>query len=436
MAGRRGGTDGPGAGFEVSEREALYAAILAEPANDLPRLVFADYLDERGESDRAEFIRAQIRIANEPEYETFHVYCKIQKPEWFTGQPWFDDFFQSTWREFATSSYPAFELQRGFPSSVGVHSPQYLNILEPVLFHFPIRSLSIGTGNVDQWKMLAQQPWLAKIEEITFTGLNTPIEPLRYLSKSEFTTGLRGLHFDRANSPAMSELLAGLFETELGDRLQSLSLRFGYGSADDTIEAISQNPNSQLREYYFLSIAFGPSSIRAFVQSGLAAKCEVLRVPGNPVMQSGLEILATAAEKLRILDLGENSIMGESAAPLIGSGRFPQLRKLNLAGNRLGAETVRDLARAENLKGLRSLGLSQTSTDNRGVRYLTRGKVWPNLVEVDLTGNPISDDGAKHLLSAVEPPELMHLKLTSRHLTEEMQSKLTERFGAAVQFEL
>ena len=128
--------------------------------------------------------------------------------------------------------------------------------------------------------------------------------------------------------------------------------------------------------------------------------------------------------------------MGESAAPLMGNGRFPKLRKLNLADNRLGAEMVRDLARAENLSGLRSLGLARTSTDNRGVRYLTRGKVWLNLVEVDLTGNPISDDGAKHLLSAIEPPELMHLRLTSRHLSEAMQSKLKARFGDAVQFEL
>lgn len=42
----------------------LHAAILADPADDLVRLVYADRLEEQGESERAEFIRAQIRIAD------------------------------------------------------------------------------------------------------------------------------------------------------------------------------------------------------------------------------------------------------------------------------------------------------------------------------------------------------------------------------------
>lgn len=39
------------------------AAICAEPAADTPRLVFADWLEERGEGKRAEFIRVQIALA-------------------------------------------------------------------------------------------------------------------------------------------------------------------------------------------------------------------------------------------------------------------------------------------------------------------------------------------------------------------------------------
>ena len=46
-----------------NDRAALYAAILANPADDAPRLIFADYLDENGEPERAEFIRAQVELA-------------------------------------------------------------------------------------------------------------------------------------------------------------------------------------------------------------------------------------------------------------------------------------------------------------------------------------------------------------------------------------
>src|SRR5947207_2720423 len=39
--------------------EPFLAAIAARSDDDLPRLIFADWLDERGDADRAEFIRLQ-----------------------------------------------------------------------------------------------------------------------------------------------------------------------------------------------------------------------------------------------------------------------------------------------------------------------------------------------------------------------------------------
>lgn len=45
------------------DRAAFMAAILEAPDDDLPRLIMADWLQERGESDRAEFIRVQCELA-------------------------------------------------------------------------------------------------------------------------------------------------------------------------------------------------------------------------------------------------------------------------------------------------------------------------------------------------------------------------------------
>jgi uncharacterized protein (TIGR02996 family) len=47
----------------MSEEDALLAAIAAHPAEDTPRLAYADWLDEHGRHVRAEFIRIQIEIA-------------------------------------------------------------------------------------------------------------------------------------------------------------------------------------------------------------------------------------------------------------------------------------------------------------------------------------------------------------------------------------
>lgn len=47
----------------MTDRDALLAAILSDPADDLPRLCFADWLDENGESEQSEFIRVQVELS-------------------------------------------------------------------------------------------------------------------------------------------------------------------------------------------------------------------------------------------------------------------------------------------------------------------------------------------------------------------------------------
>jgi uncharacterized protein (TIGR02996 family) len=47
----------------TSDERALLAAIEAAPADDLPRLVYADWLDEHGRAVQAEFIRLQCETA-------------------------------------------------------------------------------------------------------------------------------------------------------------------------------------------------------------------------------------------------------------------------------------------------------------------------------------------------------------------------------------
>ena len=47
----------------MSQRTAFLTAIIANPDNDTARLVYADWLQEHGEEDRAEFIRVQCELA-------------------------------------------------------------------------------------------------------------------------------------------------------------------------------------------------------------------------------------------------------------------------------------------------------------------------------------------------------------------------------------
>jgi uncharacterized protein (TIGR02996 family) len=53
----------------MTDAAALLAAIRAAPDDDAPRLVYADWLDEHGHPERAEFIRLQVQLAR---YEQLH----------------------------------------------------------------------------------------------------------------------------------------------------------------------------------------------------------------------------------------------------------------------------------------------------------------------------------------------------------------------------
>ncbi|AMV29301.1 Leucine Rich repeats (2 copies) [Gemmata sp. SH-PL17] len=52
----------------TDDESALLGAIAANPDDDTPRLVYADWLDEHGRHERAEFIRVQIELARAPNH--------------------------------------------------------------------------------------------------------------------------------------------------------------------------------------------------------------------------------------------------------------------------------------------------------------------------------------------------------------------------------
>jgi len=53
----------------MSDEQALLAAIWAHPHEDTPRLMYADWLQENGHTDRAEFIRVQCELARLDEWD-------------------------------------------------------------------------------------------------------------------------------------------------------------------------------------------------------------------------------------------------------------------------------------------------------------------------------------------------------------------------------
>jgi uncharacterized protein (TIGR02996 family) len=68
----------------VTTQEALLAAVLANPEDDLPRLVYADWCDENGQGERAEHIRTAARH-RDVGYSFVPWFRKSGPPYWGVG---------------------------------------------------------------------------------------------------------------------------------------------------------------------------------------------------------------------------------------------------------------------------------------------------------------------------------------------------------------
>src|SRR5262245_10921183 len=97
-----------------SDRDALFRAILAHPDEDTPRLAYADWLDENGDTEFARFIRTQVELAKVPEWDSLPLRLWHQDRHMVTGVPFRDRFSvpMETPSGWPTQS-PTF--RRGFP---------------------------------------------------------------------------------------------------------------------------------------------------------------------------------------------------------------------------------------------------------------------------------------------------------------------------------
>jgi uncharacterized protein (TIGR02996 family) len=161
----------------VDDGAALLAAIRAHPAEDTPRLVYADWLQERGGDDRAEFIRIQCQLArrrgdrgckvcsmktvrarayNLSMGEQMCMPCGAlgrRESELFVRLPHSEETHPllgyasygicdvSGWEH----SNPAFQFRRGFPERVTISAADWVRSCGAILAGHPLRVVTLTT---------------------------------------------------------------------------------------------------------------------------------------------------------------------------------------------------------------------------------------------------------------------------------------------------
>src|SRR5262245_1043172 len=95
----------------MSDAEGLLAAIWEQPHDDTPRLIYADWLEEHGQPERAEFIRVQCELARFEEWDE-----SPRKDELAKREKKLTTKHRKTWLATLPAGLKRDRFVRGFPS--------------------------------------------------------------------------------------------------------------------------------------------------------------------------------------------------------------------------------------------------------------------------------------------------------------------------------
>ena len=412
----------------MTDHDALLRAICDHPDDDTPRLIFADFLEENGEGDRAAFIRAQVELGRTPEWEPFAVFCRHRRPEWEGGEP-----FRHTlppvhgWN----LEWPLRPFRRGFGRGIIVRSLISWDEDAPRLFEtVPITGVSLPTAALDDWRRFVAGPYFPRLRRVTF--MTSPVEPVRALCELPSPAALADVTFMRASGASMPEVVEDLLRSPAGSTVRAMHFHAGLGPPVHMMEVLASADAARLERLSFRQLNITDEHVGIFCRGPASRNLTELRFRSQPLGE-GVRVLASElrSPNLRALDLVDVAAEPRGLEALGAADAFAQLRLLDLSRNVLRPKATRVLASAPSLAGLRALRLRWCAIGDKGVRHLAGARFWPNLVELDLRENPITSAGARHLLSAPVPPDLTALLIDSRGLDADVQSKLRQRFGDA-----
>jgi uncharacterized protein (TIGR02996 family) len=245
--------------------EPFLRAICEAPDDDAPRLVFADYLDETGDPDRATFIRRHIELARYLSADDLERWkdelFRQHAPGWIAELPgpaslWVEQYMTPAvrWAEEGdvsqlgtwTEEPPALkDWHRGFPAAVYVRGAGdvFLAHVDRITDLVPVRRISpLDADNVGELiRTIAGLPFLRKLRELKLPGQPLPDDAVVALANSPFATNLRFVALlaegmtDRAGrafaeSPYLGDLeILHLLRTEFSDAVRAqLRARFGF----------------------------------------------------------------------------------------------------------------------------------------------------------------------------------------------------------------
>jgi len=195
--------------------DAFLQAIIGNPDDDTPRLVYADWLEEHGQPDRAAFIRVQCQLTLLPDDDP-------RRPELEARERRLLEEHGGEWAGPLRGQVEKWQFRRGFIESVTLPAGCFLERAETIIRAAPVQRVRLQ-GAVDAPDEMAACPSLGQLVSLGLWNGSLRERGLRQLLASPYLGRLRmlnlgsnDLHLAGVRALAESPLLAQLANLGLG----------------------------------------------------------------------------------------------------------------------------------------------------------------------------------------------------------------------------
>jgi uncharacterized protein (TIGR02996 family) len=449
----------------MNEADGFLADICARPDDDTPRLVYADWLEDNGQPERAELIRVQCELAREPEEPARYRELLTRQHELLSthASTWLGPLAE--WRRRSTRPFfDRWKFRRGMLWGA-CRTAQFLvkQTQAMVAEWFPragLVELSLQ-GKAKRISDLPACPLLARLHSLEICEASVQPEAIRALVTSPNLTGLSALSLsDCRASAAATRALAQAVGLR---RLRSLRLQdIRDGGALDACRVLTESGVlGRLTVLALPSNRLGAQDVQPLFDSPDAAGLTELDLSDNRLDWEGAMALARCPHlrRLRTLDIRNNGIGPEGASALLSSSRLEELcdlslqvddidsgpvvaqvqavaehpglarlTRLSLRAWLMDEEAARVLAASPHIRGLRALDLTRCCLGGAGLQALASS---PNLAGLRQLWLDYGRGGEKDILAFTRSEQfagLLILKARSRDLNKERRRALNAAF--------
>lgn len=308
----------------TADEEGLLRAICQTPGDDAPRLVYADWLEEYNQPERAEFIRVQCRLARMDDYDPQRPYLQWRERQLLTAAR------KKTWGELPVKPVKHRAFHRGFIDEISLHASLFLERADELFARIPLRTVRPArVGPV--WDELLASSHLLRLQGLALYASKLSQKRCRALAASEKLAGLHELNLGANEQMGAAGFAAILGSRHLGGlrRLDLNTNRVG----NDALAAFVGKDFPQLRRLDLTKNNLGPEGVRHLARADWLSRLEHLDVSCNPLGDEGARTLAESGilaghQSLRLTHVG---LTAAGVRALVNSPHLSELTELHLA---------------------------------------------------------------------------------------------------------